>query len=46
MQLSGGTAMFTTASLAVDTHSITAQYNGNANFTSSMSDTLTQTVNS
>jgi hypothetical protein len=42
--LSGGVAKFTTSSLTVGAHSITATYNGNANFDSS-SASLTQTVN-
>ncbi len=38
------TATFTTSSLAVGTQSITAVYSGDANFTTSTSSTLTQTV--
>ena len=40
-----GTATLTTASLAVGPHSITASYSGDANFTSSSSSPLSQTVN-
>jgi hypothetical protein len=43
--LSGGSAAFTTSSLAVGTHSIKVRYSGDANFTSSTSAVLTQTVN-
>jgi hypothetical protein len=43
--LSGGSAAFTTHSLAHGTHSITATYNGNTNFNTSISATLTQTIN-
>jgi len=43
--LGGGTASFTTASLAVATHSITVSYGGDADFTSSASTTLSQVVN-
>ena len=42
--LSGGVAKFTTSTLASGAHSITARYNGNANFIGS-SASLTQTVN-
>ncbi len=43
--LSGTTATFTTSSLAVSaSHSITASYSGDTNFTSSTSATLLQTV--
>jgi hypothetical protein len=42
--LSGGVAKFTTSTLASGAHSITATYNGNANFIGS-SASLTQTVN-
>jgi hypothetical protein len=42
--LSSGVAKFTTSTLATGTHTITATYNGNANFSTS-SATLTQTVN-
>src|SRR6266516_2032744 len=38
-------ATFTTSSLAVGSHSITASYAGNSNFSGSTSATLTQTVN-
>jgi large repetitive protein len=44
MALSGGVAKFTTSTLTAGAHSITATYNGNANFDSS-SASLTQTVN-
>jgi subtilisin-like proprotein convertase family protein/plastocyanin len=40
-----GVATFSTSSLAVGSHSITAVYNGNANFSTSTSPALTQTVN-
>ncbi len=43
--LSGGTATFSTSKLAVGTHSITAVYGGDTNFTTSTSAALTQTVN-
>ncbi|MGH9909628.1 MAG: Ig-like domain repeat protein, partial [Nitrososphaerales archaeon] len=43
--LSGGVAMFTTTTLAVGSHSITAVYSGNVNFKTSTSPVLTQTVN-
>ena len=42
--LYGGVAKFTTSTLTSGAHSITATYNGNANFISS-SASLTQTVN-
>jgi large repetitive protein len=42
--LSGGVAKFTTSTLTVGGHTITATYNGDANFTGS-SASLTQTVN-
>ena len=42
--LSGGTATFTTSALAVGSHSITASYGGDTNFTGSTSVPLTQTV--
>ena len=42
--LSGGVAKFTTSTLTSGAHSITATYNGNANFIGS-SASLTQTVN-
>src|SRR5213080_2802279 len=41
---SSGQAMFTTSTLAVGPHSITASYGGNANFSGSTSSPLTQTV--
>jgi hypothetical protein len=43
--LSGGTATFTTSSLSVGTHTITAVYNGNSSFSASTSNTVDQTVN-
>src|SRR6266581_2175518 len=43
--LSGGTATFTISVLAVGSHSITASYGGDTNFTGSTSAVLTQTVN-
>ncbi|HEX8880171.1 MAG TPA: Ig-like domain repeat protein [Candidatus Acidoferrum sp.] len=43
--LSGGMATFTTSGLTAGTHSITAIYGGDANFASSTSPALTQTVN-
>ena len=43
--LSGGSATFTTSTLTVGTHSITAVYNGDANFAASTSSALSQTVN-
>lgn len=43
--LSGGSATYATAALAVGTHSITVVYNGNGNFKTSTSTALTQTVN-
>lgn len=44
--LSGeGVATFTTSSLAVGSHTITAKYNGDDNFSSSTSTPLTQVVN-
>jgi hypothetical protein len=42
---SGGTATFTTHSLAHGTHSITATFTGGGNFNSSVSAKLTQTIN-
>ena len=42
--LSGTTATFTTSSLTGGAHSITATYNGDANFTASTSGVLVQTV--
>jgi hypothetical protein len=43
--LSGGTATFTTSTLIIGAHSITAMYSGDANFATSTSTALTQTVN-
>jgi uncharacterized membrane protein len=43
--LSGGVATLSTSTLAVGTHSITASYAGNPSFASSVSNSLTQTVN-
>ena len=44
--LSSGKATFTTSSLAVGSHSITAVYGGSTSFNASTSPALTQTVNS
>jgi hypothetical protein len=44
--LAAGTATFSTSSLAVGPHTITAQYGGDANFATSTSPAVTQTVNS
>lgn len=43
--LAGGAATFATSSLAAGTHSITAQYGGDANYAASTSAIVTQTVN-
>jgi hypothetical protein len=43
--LSGGQANFSTTSLSVATHAITASYGGDANFSASSSGTVNQTVN-
>lgn len=43
--LSGGAASVSTATLTAGSHSITAKYNGDANFAVSTSAVLTQTVN-
>jgi len=43
--LSGTTATFSTANLAVGTHPITATYNGDSSFLSSTSNTVNQVVN-
>ena len=43
--LSAGVATFTTSSLSVGSRVITAQYNGNANFNTSTSSVLNETVN-
>src|SRR5437016_14236730 len=43
--VSGGIATFATSTLAVGSHSITASYGGDTNFTGSTSAVLTQTVN-
>src|SRR5437870_5373223 len=43
--LSGGTATFSTTSLAVGSHSITAQYLGDGNFLTSTSTAVSQVVN-
>ena len=42
--LSGGKATFSTSSLAIGSHSITAVYGGDGNFSGSTSNTVTQTV--
>ena len=43
--VAGGTASFSTSSLAAGSHSITAVYGGDASFSGSTSPTLSQTVN-
>jgi hypothetical protein len=43
--LSAGTATFTTNALAIGSHSITAVYGGNSNFTGNTSNVVTQVVN-
>src|SRR5205814_888949 len=43
--LSSGQATFTTSSLSAASHTITVVYNGDANFNTSTSPNLTQTVN-
>jgi Bacterial Ig-like domain (group 3) len=43
--LSGGKATFSTSSLSVGSHSITANYGGDSNFIGSLSSAITQTVN-
>jgi hypothetical protein len=43
--LAGGMATFATSSLAAGSHSITAQYGGDANYATSTSPVVTQTVN-
>jgi len=43
--LDGGAAKYTTTTLAAGTHSLTATYEGNSEFTGSASARLTQTVN-
>jgi hypothetical protein len=43
--LSGGLASFNTSALAVSSHSISASYGGDGNFTGSASASLSQTVN-
>jgi hypothetical protein len=43
--LTGAAASFTIASLSLGTHSITAQYSGDATFNGSISSALSQTVN-
>ena len=43
--LSGGTAQCATTALSIGSHTITAVYSGDANFTGSTSSPLTQTVN-
>jgi sugar lactone lactonase YvrE len=44
MTLSGGAAAFTTSSLAVGTHTITAVYAGDANFASATSSPVTEVI--
>jgi hypothetical protein len=43
--MSGGSASFSTASLTGGSHSITASYSGDSNYSTSSSGTVTQTVN-
>ena len=43
--LSGGVATYTSSTLSVTSHSITAVYNGDSNFNTNTSSALTQTVN-
>jgi hypothetical protein len=43
--MSGGSASFATANLTAGSHSITASYNGDSNYSTSSSSTDTQTVN-
>jgi hypothetical protein len=43
--MSGGSASFSTANLSAGSHSITASYNGDSNYSTSSSGTVTQTVN-
>jgi hypothetical protein len=43
--LSGGVGTFTTSTLAIGSHSVTAQYGGDSNFASSTSLAVTQVVN-
>ncbi|MGH9208367.1 MAG: Ig-like domain-containing protein [Acidimicrobiales bacterium] len=45
VSLSGGVATFTTSALAPGTHSVNAHYGGNANWATSTSATVLQTVN-
>jgi predicted secreted protein len=45
MSLSSGKATFSTSALTVGSHSITVTYNGSANYNTSTSSVLTQTVN-
>src|SRR5207249_4339843 len=42
--LSGGVATYTSTAFSVNSHSITAIYNGDSNFNTNTSSTLTQTV--
>src|SRR5258708_11563437 len=44
VNLSGSSAQLTLASLSLGSHSITAKYNGDSNYTASSSATLTQSV--
>lgn len=46
VSLSGNTATYSISSLTIGSHTITATYNGDSNNTTSVSNTLTQTVNS
>src|ERR1700733_9218466 len=43
--LSGGNAAFTTSTLALGVHSLTAEYNGSADYNTSTSSALSETVN-
>jgi hypothetical protein len=45
VSLSGGTAGYSTSGLSAGGHSITANYNGDSNYTSSTSSAVNQTVN-
>jgi Bacterial Ig-like domain (group 3)/FG-GAP-like repeat len=44
--INGGTAAFTTSSLSLGAHSITAAYSGDSNYAPSVSTALTETINS
>ncbi len=45
VDVAGGVATFSTAALSVGTHSITAVYSGDANYSASTSSAVTETVN-